>query len=159
ANLPLLKDGSVDFSRDFFGQETFLTVSGQLNVEAFALAMSKVYTSGPTFRAEHSHTTRHLAEFWMIEPEIAVAGLDDIARISEGCLKCRCRAGLAGGEDVMASGAERVRKGAVRRREACGSAPLGRSGLSGAVHLLQKSGQKFGCPVEWGLDLQTVHER
>ena len=159
ANLPRGKDGSVDFSEDFFGQETFLTVSGQLNVEAFALAMSKVYTFGPTFRAEHSHTTRHLAEFWMIEPEIAFAGLDDIAQISEEFLKYLFRAVLDERADDMAFIAERVQKDAVTRLEAFINAPFERIEYSDAVDLLQKSGHKFDFPVEWGLDLQTEHER
>lgn len=159
ANLPRGKDGSVDFSEDFFGQETFLTVSGQLNVEAFALAMSKVYTFGPTFRAEHSHTTRHLAEFWMIEPEIAFAGLDDIARVSEEFLKYLFRAVLDERADDMAFIAERVQKDAVTRLEAFINAPFERIEYSDAVDLLQKSGHKFDFPVEWGLDLQTEHER
>src|SRR5690606_6290941 len=94
ANLPRGKDGAVDFSRDFFGKETFLTVSGQLNVEAFCLSMSKVYTFGPTFRAENSNTTRHLAEFWMIEPEIAFADLAEDARVAEEFLKSLFRAVL-----------------------------------------------------------------
>src|SRR5690606_7324151 len=110
ANLPLRKDGSVDYDRDFLGKETFLTVSGQLNVEAFALALSKVYTFGPTFRAENSHTTRHLAEFWMIEPEIAFADLDETARISEEFLKYLFRAVLDERADDMAFIAERVQK-------------------------------------------------
>ena len=159
ANLPRGKDGSVDFSEDFFGQETFLTVSGQLNVEAFALSMSKVYTFGPTFRAEHSHTTRHLAEFWMIEPEIAFAGLDDIAQISEEFLKYLFRAVLDERADDMAFIAERVQKDAVTRLEGFINAPFERIEYSDAVDLLQKSGHKFDFPVEWGLDLQTEHER
>ena len=159
ANLPLGKDGKVDFGRDFFGQETFLTVSGQLNVEAFALAMSKVYTFGPTFRAEQSHTTRHLAEFWMIEPEIAFADLDEIARVSEEFLKYLFRAVLDERADDMAFIAERVQKDAVTRLETFVNAPFERIEYSDAVDLLQKSGHKFDFPVEWGLDLQTEHER
>src|SRR5690606_9660653 len=108
ANLPRTKDGEVDFSRDFFGKETFLTVSGQLNVEAYALALSKVYTFGPTFRAENSNTTRHLAEFWMIEPEIAFADLDEDARLAEEFLKYLFKAVLEERGDDMAFIAERV---------------------------------------------------
>ena len=159
ANLPQGKDGKVDFGRDFFGQETFLTVSGQLNVEAFALAMSKVYTFGPTFRAEQSHTTRHLAEFWMIEPEIAFADLDEIARVSEEFLKYLFRAVLDERADDMAFIAERVQKDAAARLEAFINAPFERIEYTDAVDLLQKSGHKFDFPVEWGLDLQTEHER
>ena len=118
ANLPRGKDGAVDFSRDFFGKETFLTVSGQLNVEAYCLALSKVYTFGPTFRAENSHTTRHLAEFWMIEPEIAFADLADNANLAEDFLKYLFRAVLAERADDMAFIAERVQKDAITRLEA-----------------------------------------
>ncbi|HIY70833.1 MAG TPA: asparagine--tRNA ligase [Candidatus Luteimonas excrementigallinarum] len=159
ANLPQGKDGKVDFGRDFFGQETFLTVSGQLNVEAFALAMSKVYTFGPTFRAEHSHTTRHLAEFWMIEPEIAFADLAEIARVSEEFLKYLFKAVLDERADDMAFIAERVQKDAVTRLESFINAPFERIEYDDAIKLLQDSGHKFDFPVEWGLDLQTEHER
>ncbi|ASR44613.1 asparagine--tRNA ligase [Xanthomonas citri pv. mangiferaeindicae] len=158
ANLPL-RDGKVDFSRDFFGKEAFLTVSGQLNVEAFCLAMSKVYTFGPTFRAENSHTTRHLAEFWMIEPEIAFADLAEDARVAEDFLKFLFRAVLDERSDDMAFIAERVQKDAVTRLEKFINAPFERIEYTEAVELLRKSGQKFEFPVEWGLDLQTEHER
>ncbi|MEJ5207601.1 asparagine--tRNA ligase [Denitratimonas sp. CY0512] len=159
ANLPRSDKGEVDFSRDFFGKETFLTVSGQLNVEAFALALSKVYTFGPTFRAEHSHTTRHLAEFWMIEPEIAFADLNDNANLAEAFLKYLFRAVLDERADDMAFIAERVQKDAVTRLETFINAPFERIEYTDAVALLQKSGQKFEFPAEWGLDLQTEHER
>ncbi|MEN4903049.1 asparagine--tRNA ligase [Luteimonas sp. TWI1416] len=158
ANLPL-RDGKVDFSRDFFGKEAFLTVSGQLNVEAFCLAMSKVYTFGPTFRAENSHTTRHLAEFWMIEPEIAFADLAEDARVAEDFLKFLFRAVLDERADDMAFIAERVQKDAITRLEKFVNAPFERIEYTEAVELLRKSGQKFEFPVEWGLDLQTEHER
>jgi asparaginyl-tRNA synthetase len=159
ANLPRGGDGQVDFGRDFFGKETFLTVSGQLNVEAFCLALSKVYTFGPTFRAEKSNTTRHLAEFWMIEPEIAFADLNDNADLAEDFLKYLFRAVLEERADDMAFIAERVQKDAVTRLEAFINAPFERIDYGDAVSLLQKSGQKFEFPVEWGLDLQTEHER
>lgn len=159
ANLPRTKDGEVDFSRDFFGKETFLTVSGQLNVEAYALALSKVYTFGPTFRAENSNTTRHLAEFWMIEPEIAFADLAADADLAEDFLKYLFRAVLAERADDMAFIAERVQKDAITRLEAFVNAPFERIDYSQAITLLQKSGKKFDFPVEWGLDLQTEHER
>lgn len=159
ANLPRSADGSIDFSRDFFGKETFLTVSGQLNVEAYALALSKVYTFGPTFRAENSHTTRHLAEFWMVEPEIAFADLAEDARVAEEFLKYLFRAVLAERADDMAFIAERVQKDAITRLEAFVNAPFERIEYSDAITLLQKSGKKFDYPVEWGLDLQTEHER
>jgi asparaginyl-tRNA synthetase len=159
ANPPRGKDGAVDFSRDFFGKETFLTVSGQLNVEAYALALSKVYTFGPTFRAENSNTTRHLAEFWMIEPEIAFADLAADADLAEDFLKYLFRAVLAERADDMAFIAERVQKDAVTRLEGFVNAPFERIDYTDAIGLLQKSGKKFEFPVEWGLDLQTEHER
>ncbi|CAN5713422.1 asparagine--tRNA ligase [soil metagenome] len=159
ANLPRGGDGEVDFSRDFFGKETFLTVSGQLNVEAFCLALSKVYTFGPTFRAENSNTTRHLAEFWMIEPEIAFANLQDNADLAEDFLKYLFRAVLEERADDMAFIAERVQSDAVSRLDAFVNAPFERIDYGDAVALLQQSGQKFEFPVEWGLDLQTEHER
>ena len=159
ANLPRGKDGAVDFSRDFFGKETFLTVSGQLNVEAYALALSKVYTFGPTFRAENSNTTRHLAEFWMIEPEVAFADLAANAALAEDFLKYLFAAVLAERGDDMAFIAERVQKDAISRLEAFIQAPFERIDYSDAIALLQKAGRKFEFPVEWGLDLQTEHER
>ncbi|MFT4198133.1 MAG: asparagine--tRNA ligase [Pseudoxanthomonas sp.] len=159
ANLPRDDKGAVDFGRDFFGKETFLTVSGQLNVEAYALSLSKVYTFGPTFRAENSNTTRHLAEFWMIEPEIAFADLDEDARVAEQFLKYLFRAALDERGDDLAFIAERVDKGAIARLEAFVNAPFERIEYGEAIALLQKSGRKFDFPVEWGLDLQTEHER
>jgi asparaginyl-tRNA synthetase len=159
ANLPRGKDGEVDFSRDFFGKETFLTVSGQLNVEGYCLALSKVYTFGPTFRAENSNTTRHLAEFWMIEPEIAFADLAADADLAEDFLKYLFRTVLDERADDMAFIAERVQKDAITRLEGFINAPFERIDYSEAIRLLQKSGRKFEFPVEWGLDLQTEHER
>ncbi|WP_374605471.1 asparagine--tRNA ligase [Arenimonas sp.] len=159
ANLPRDGKGNVDFSKDFFGKETFLTVSGQLNVEAYCLALSKVYTFGPTFRAENSHTTRHLAEFWMIEPEIAFADLVANADLAEAFLKYLFEAVLAERADDMAFIAERVQKDAVTRLENFIDSPFERIDYTEAVKLLQDSGHKFDFPVEWGLDLQTEHER
>ena len=159
ANLPRDGNGNVDFDRDFFGKETFLTVSGQLNVEAYCLALSKVYTFGPTFRAENSNTTRHLAEFWMVEPEIAFADLMENAQVAEDFLKYLFRAVLDERGDDMAFIAERVQKDAVTRLEAFINAPFERIDYSDAIGLLQKSGHTFEFPVEWGLDLQTEHER
>jgi len=159
ANLPRKPDGKVDFEKDFFGKEAFLTVSGQLNVEGFCLAMSKVYTFGPTFRAENSNTTRHLAEFWMIEPEIAFADLDIDARLAEDFLKYLFRAVLDERADDMAFIAERVQKDAITRLETFVNAPFERIDYSEAIRLLQASKVKFDFPVEWGLDLQTEHER
>ncbi len=159
ANLPRTADGKVDFSRDFFGKEAFLTVSGQLNVEGYCLALSKVYTFGPTFRAENSNTPRHLAEFWMIEPEIAFADLDDDAQLAEDFLKYLFRAVLDERGDDLAFLAERVQPEAITKLEAFINAPFERIQYTDAIGLLQKSGQKFEFPVEWGLDLQTEHER
>lgn len=159
ANLPRDKSGAVDFSRDFFGKETFLTVSGQLNAEAYALALSKVYTFGPTFRAENSNTTRHLAEFWMVEPEIAFADLMENARVAEDFLKYLFRAVLDERADDMAFIDQRVQKGAVDRLEGFVNAPFEQIDYTDAIKLLQDSGHKFEFPVEWGLDLQTEHER
>jgi asparaginyl-tRNA synthetase len=159
ANLPRNAKGEVDFSRDFFGKETFLTVSGQLNVEAYCLALSKVYTFGPTFRAENSNTTRHLAEFWMVEPEIAFADLAENARVAEDFLKYLFRAVLEERGDDMAFIAERVQQDAVTRLESFINAPFEQIDYTDAIKLLQASGQKFDFPVEWGLDLQTEHER
>ena len=158
-NLPRDKEGAVDFSRDFFGKETFLTVSGQLNAEAYALAMSKVYTFGPTFRAENSNTTRHLAEFWMIEPEVAFNDLAANAQLAEDFLKYLFRAVLSERSDDLAFIAERVEPTALTRLEAFVNSPFERIDYTDAISLLQKSGQKFEFPVEWGLDLQTEHER
>jgi asparaginyl-tRNA synthetase len=158
-NLPRTADGGVDFSRDFFGKEAFLTVSGQLNVEGYCQALSKVYTFGPTFRAENSNTSRHLAEFWMIEPEIAFADLNDDANLAEAFLKYLFRAVLDERADDMAFIAERVQKDAITRMQAFVDAPFERIDYTEAVKLLQGAKQKFEFPVEWGLDLQTEHER
>ncbi len=159
ANLPRNDKGGIDFSKDFFNREAFLTVSGQLNVESYCLAMSKVYTFGPTFRAENSNTPRHLAEFWMIEPEIAFADLDDNADCAEAFLKAIFRTILEERADDMAFFAERVQKDAVSRLEAFIAAPFERVDYTDAIAMLQKSGRTFEFPVEWGVDLQTEHER
>lgn len=156
---PRTDQGEIDFARDFFGRQTFLTVSGQLAVEGYAEALSKVYTFGPSFRAENSNTTRHLAEFWMVEPEVAFADLNDMADLAEDFLKYLFRAVLDERADDMAFIAERVQKDAITRLEAFINAPFERIDYSDAITLLQQSGKKFDFPVEWGLDLQTVHER
>ncbi len=159
ANLPRLPDGKIDFRKDFFGREAFLTVSGQLNVEAYCLAMSKVYTFGPTFRAENSNTPRHLAEFWMVEPEIAFADLNDNADCAEAFLKAIFKAVLDERADDMAFFAERVEPTAISRLENFIAQPFERIDYTDAVQILQKSGQQFEYPVVWGIDLQTEHER
>jgi asparaginyl-tRNA synthetase len=159
ANLPRDAKGAVDFTKDFFGKEAFLTVSGQLNVEGYCLALSKVYTFGPTFRAENSNTARHLAEFWMIEPEVAFADLNDNANLAEAFLKYLFKTVLDERMDDLQFIAERVEKTAITRLENFLAQPFERIDYTDAVALLQKSGHKFDFPVEWGLDLQTEHER
>ncbi|MDE1886076.1 MAG: asparagine--tRNA ligase, partial [Xanthomonadaceae bacterium] len=158
-NLPRDDKGAIDWHRDFFGKETYLTVSGQLNVEGYCLALSKVYTFGPTFRAENSNTARHLAEFWMIEPEIAFADLDDDATLAEDFLKYIFKAVLDERIDDMKFFAERQEKSAITRLEEFVKAPFERIDYTAVVEILKKSGQKFDYPVEWGHDLQTEHER
>jgi asparaginyl-tRNA synthetase len=159
ANLPRTDTGAVDFSQDFFGKESFLTVSGQLNVECYCLALSKVYTFGPTFRAENSNTSRHLAEFWMIEPEIAFADLTDLADLAEDFLKFVLKAVLDECPDDMAFFAQRIDKDAVSRLEALVGAQFERIDYGEAVKILENCGEKFEFPVKWGLDLQSEHER
>ena len=157
-NLPM-QDGKVDYSQDFFGGESFLTVSGQLNIEAYCLAMSKVYTFGPTFRAENSHTSRHLAEFWMVEPEIAFADLNDNADLAEDLLKHVLTTLLEQREDDMAFFAERVDKDVITRIRSVTDSRFERMEYTQAVNILQSSKQAFEFPVAWGLDLQSEHER
>lgn len=159
ANLPRTDKGEVDFNEDFFGRETFLTVSGQLNVEAYCLSMSNVYTFGPTFRAENSNTTRHLAEFWMVEPEIAFADLNDLADLAESFLKYVFREVLAECPDDMAFFAQHIEPTAIERLEAVIDAPFIRVDYAEAIEILKASGKKFEFKPEWGLDLQTEHER
>jgi asparaginyl-tRNA synthetase len=158
-NTPKTAEGKVDFSRDFFGKESFLTVSGQLAVEPYCLALSKVYTFGPTFRAENSNTTRHLAEFWMVEPEIAFADLAADADLAESFLKHVFRRVLTERADDMAFFVERVEKTAISRLEKLADSSFARVDYGEAVNILEKSGKKFEFQVRWGADLQTEHER
>jgi asparaginyl-tRNA synthetase len=158
-NCPRTPEGRPDFSKDFFGKETFLTVSGQLNVETYCMALSKVYTFGPTFRAENSNTSRHLAEFWMIEPEIAFANLSDNADLAEALLKYIFRAVLNERADDMVFFNERVEKGVIAKLENFINRPFVRMDYTEAVDILQGCGQKFDYPVTWGVDLQSEHER
>lgn len=158
-NLPRDDKGAIDYKQDFFGKETFLTVSGQLNVETYACALSKVYTFGPTFRAENSNTTRHLAEFWMIEPEVAYAELKDVAQLAEDMLKFVFKAVLAERADDMAFFAERVDENAVSRLQSMIDSTFVRMDYTDAVEILKNCGKKFDYPVEWGVDLQSEHER
>jgi asparaginyl-tRNA synthetase len=159
ANMPRTKDGAVDFSKDFFGRETFLTVSGQLNVEAYCLALSKVYTFGPTFRAENSHTSRHLAEFWMIEPEIAFADLSDDATLAERLLKFCFETLLNERAEDLAFFDERVEKGLVAKLQGIVGSEFVRMDYTEAVAILERATEKFEFPVKWGIDLQSEHER
>jgi asparaginyl-tRNA synthetase len=159
ANVPKTPEGKVDFAKDFFGKETHLTVSGQLNVETYCMAMSKVYTFGPTFRAENSNTRRHLAEFWMIEPEIAFAELADDVDLAEAFLKSIFGALLQERADDLAFFAERVDKGCIARLEAFVGSSFERMTYGEAIEKLEKSGEKFEYPVKWGMDLQSEHER
>ena len=158
-NLPRNDKGGIDFSQDFFGRESFLTVSGQLNVETYCMAMSKVYTFGPTFRAENSNTSRHLAEFWMIEPEIAFADLADDAALAEAMLKYVFKAVLDERADDMAFFEERIEKGVIAKLQGMVEREFVRMDYTDAIEILKKSGEKFVYPVEWGMDLQSEHER
>jgi asparaginyl-tRNA synthetase len=158
-NLPRAPDGKIDFAQDFFGRETFLTVSGQLNVEAYCLALSKVYTFGPTFRAENSNTSRHLAEFWMIEPEIAFANLADNATLAESLVKHIFRTVLAERPDDMAFFEERIEKGVIAKLQGIVDSEFVRMDYTEAIRILEQSKQKFEFPVTWGVDLQSEHER
>jgi len=157
--VPRTSDGKIDFTQDFFGKEAFLTVSGQLNVETYCLALSKVYTFGPTFRAENSNTSRHLAEFWMIEPEIAFADLADDADLAESFLKYIFTALLDERGDDLKFFAERIDKESVARLEKFVASPFERMSYTDAIAALEKSGRKFEFPVRWGMDLQSEHER
>ena len=158
-NLPLKKDGTVDFSQDFFGKPTNLTVSGQLNVETHAMALGGVYTFGPTFRAEKSNTPRHGAEFWMVEPEVAFADLEDIACLAEDMLKYIIRYVLDNAPEEMAFFNKFIDTTLMDRLNTVLENEFGRVSYTEAIELLKKSGEKFDYPVEWGIDLQTEHER
>ena len=158
-NLPRSPDGKVDFTQDFFGREAFLTVSGQLNVETYCLALSKVYTFGPTFRAENSNTSRHLAEFWMIEPEIAFANLADNATLAEALLKHIFRTVLGERGDDMAFFEERIEKGVIAKLQGIVDSEFVRMDYTEAIRILEHAKLTFEFPVKWGMDLQSEHER
>ncbi|MBN1210793.1 MAG: asparagine--tRNA ligase [Myxococcaceae bacterium] len=158
-NPPRTPEGKIDWHKDFFGKEAYLTVSGQLNVEAYCLAMSKVYTFGPTFRAENSNTTRHLAEFWMIEPEIAFANLSDDADLAERFLKYVFKAVLSECGPDMKFFEERVQKGVTERLEKFINSSFERLHYTDAIEILKKAKKKWEYAPEWGNDLQTEHER
>ena len=158
-NIPLTEDGKVDFSQDFFNKPTTLTVSGQLNGETFAMAFRNIYTFGPTFRAENSNTTRHAAEFWMIEPEMAFADLDDLLRLEEDMLKYIISYVLEHAPEEMAFFNQFVDKGLLDRLNNILNNDFGRITYTDAVALLEKHNDRFDYPVSWGCDLQTEHER
>lgn len=158
-NLPRTEDGKIDYSKDFFGKETNLTVSGQLSAETFAMAFRNIYTFGPTFRAENSNTTRHAAEFWMIEPEMAFADLNDNMEIAEEMLKYIIQYVLDHAPEEMEFFNNFVDKGLLERLDNILNNEFGRVTYTEAVDLLKKSGHEFEFPVEWGIDLQTEHER
>jgi asparaginyl-tRNA synthetase len=159
ANLPRTPQGKIDFAEDFFGREAFLTVSGQLNVEAYCLALTKVYTFGPTFRAENSNTSRHLAEFWMIEPEIAFADLRDDATLAERLLKFTFETLLNERQDDLAFFDERIEKGLVAKLQGIVGSEFVRMDYGEAIAALERAKEKFEFPVKWGIDLQSEHER
>ncbi len=159
ANPPRTPTGAVDWNQDFFGKQAHLTVSGQLNVETYCLAMSQVYTFGPTFRAENSNTRRHLAEFWMIEPEIAFADLAADAQLAEDFLKSIFAAVLAERKDDLAFFEKFVDPGCQKRLAAMVESKFERMDYGDAVKVLAQSGKTFEFPVSWGMDLQAEHER
>jgi asparaginyl-tRNA synthetase len=158
-NPPKNDKGEIDYTKDFFGKESFLTVSGQLNAETVACSMSKVYTFGPTFRAENSNTTRHLAEFWMVEPEVAFNDLEDNAKLAEDMLKYVFKAVLEERRDDMEFFAERVDKDAITRLENFINSDFAQVDYTDAIEILKNCGKQFEYNVEWGVDLQSEHER
>jgi asparaginyl-tRNA synthetase len=159
AAIPRTPDGRPDFTQDFFGKEAFLTVSGQLNVETYCCALSKVYTFGPTFRAENSNTSRHLAEFWMVEPEIAFADLAADADLAESFLKYILTSLLNERGDDLKFFADRIDKQCITRLETFVSSAFERISYTDAIAALEQSGKVFQSPVHWGIDLQSEHER
>ena len=158
-NLPKTAEGNVDYSNDFFGKEAGLTVSGQLEAETFALAFKDVYTFGPTFRAENSNTARHASEFWMIEPEMAFADLKDNMDVAEDMIKYIISYVLENAPEEMEFFGKFVDKGLMERLDNIVNSDFERITYTEAVEILEKSGEKFQYPVEWGIDLQTEHER
>ena len=159
ANVPKTPDGKVDYSQDFFGKPTNLTVSGQLDVETYAFAFRNVYTFGPTFRAEKSNTQRHAAEFWMIEPEICFADLEDDMELAEAMLKYVIRYVLENAPEEMAFFNQFIDKGLIERLHHVASSDFGRITYTDAVKILEQHNDEFENKVYWGCDLQTEHER
>ena len=158
-NVPKTEDGAVDFTQDFFGKPTNLTVSGQLNGETYAMAFRNIYTFGPTFRAENSNTTRHAAEFWMIEPEMAFADLDDNMEVAEGMLKYVIRYVLEHAPEEMAFFNNFIDKGLLDRLNNVVNSEFGRVTYTEAVKILEEHNDQFDYKVSWGCDFQTEHER
>ena len=158
-NVPKTEDGKVDYSQDFFGKKTSLTVSGQLNAENFAMAFGDVYTFGPTFRAENSNTARHAAEFWMIEPEMAFCDLDGDLEVMEAMVKYIITAVMERCPDDLAFFNSFVDKGLIERLQHVASSDFGRITYTDAVELLKQHNDQFDYKVDWGTDLQTEHER
>lgn len=159
ANPPKIAQSKLDYSQDFFSKPTFLTVSGQLNGEIFACALSDIYTFGPTFRAENSNTSRHLAEFWMIEPEMAFADLNDDMDCAEAYLKYVLKYVMDHCQEDLQFFDKFISQGVIERLEHIIKTPFERLSYTNAIHILEKSGKKFEFPVKWGLDLQSEHER
>ena len=158
-NIPKDDDGNVDFSQDFFSKSTNLTVSGQLQAEAYALAFRNVYTFGPTFRSEHSNTPRHAAEFWMMEPEICFADLDDVCNLAEDMVRYIIKDVMENCEEEIKFFNSFVDKNLIERLTKVANKSFKKLTYTEAVEILQKSGEKFEYPVEWGMDLQTEHEK
>ena len=158
-NLPKKDDGSIDYSKDFFNKETNLTVSGQLNGETYAMAFKNIYTFGPTFRAENSNTTRHAAEFWMIEPEMAFADLKDDMMLAEAMIKYIIKYVLENAPEEMAFFNQFVDKGLIERLQHVANSDFGHVTYTEAIEILEKHNDEFEYKVHWGSDLQTEHER
>ena len=158
-NIPKDDDGNIDFSQDFFSKSTNLTVSGQLQAEAYALAFRNVYTFGPTFRSEHSNTPRHAAEFWMMEPEICFADLDDVCNLAEDMVRYIIKDVMENCEEEIKFFNSFVDKNLIDRLTKVANKSFKKLTYTEAVEILQKSGEKFEYPVEWGMDLQTEHEK
>jgi len=157
--LPRGENGAVDFSQDFFGRSSYLTVSGQLEAEIYATALSKVYTFGPTFRAENSNTSRHLAEFWMIEPEMAFYDLTANMDLAERFLKRVFKDALDRCDEDMSFFAQRIEPDAITRLESIATSEFVRVSYTEAIEILESCGEKFDFPAAWGRDLQSEHER
>jgi len=158
-NMPTNDDGSIDYSKDFFGTKSNLTVSGQLEGETYACALGNIYTFGPTFRAENSNTRRHLAEFWMIEPEMAFADLDDDADLAEKYLKFLFQRVLDNCAEDLQFFDSRIEKGLIEKLTRLADSSFTRISYTEAISVLEKSDEKFDFPVKWGIDLQSEHER